>query len=424
MKKRVLASISAVIIIIATISSVSIWAEEDPTIYSYTFTASGSQGQTGICTIEYTISDGEVTITNYIPPDNDYLYSFDIPSHLEGYPVTVIGERAFVGKKISVSIPNTVREIGNSAFASTSMRTLYLPDGIVKIGDNAFAGGRIDENFKYPRDFVIPDSVTEIGSRAFAYCAFYSVKLPDTLTTINSQTFTTHPNFDGIHAVTIPVSVTSIAENAFYTQILEKVYYAGTPSQWNSINGNGYLKYEKKYYNHPAHNFTYFERVEPTCTQDGHKAYYLCNICWQYFTSNHSEESVTNLSNLTLKATDHSFGEWTVVTPATYDEEGVEQRVCANDPSHIETQSIPKLIPPYGEVNGDGEIDSKDVTLLRRYLANYDYDTDSSSVDVYSGADCNGDGEITSKDVTLLRRYLANLDYDTGISTVVLGPQG
>ena len=55
-----------------------------------------------------------------------------------------------------------------------------------------------------------------------------------------------------------------------------------------------------------------------------------------------------------------------------------------------------------GDVNGDGEITSKDVTILRRYLAGgWDVEINEANSDI------NGDGEVTSKDVTLLRRYLA-----------------
>ncbi len=55
-----------------------------------------------------------------------------------------------------------------------------------------------------------------------------------------------------------------------------------------------------------------------------------------------------------------------------------------------------------GDVNGDGEITSKDVTILRRYLAG-GWNVEINEVN----SDINGDGEVTSKDVTLLRRYLA-----------------
>ena len=54
-------------------------------------------------------------------------------------------------------------------------------------------------------------------------------------------------------------------------------------------------------------------------------------------------------------------------------------------------------------------------------MANYDYETGKSKVDIFEGADANGDGEINGKDVIILCNYLANFDYETGKSTVELG---
>ena len=76
----------------------------------------------------------------------------------------------------------------------------------------------------------------------------------------------------------------------------------------------------------------------------------------------------------------------------------------------------------YGDANGDGVVNGKDVLLLRKYMANYNYDTGASNVTVSSGGDANGDGKINGKDVLLMRKYMANYNYDTGTSTIVLGP--
>lgn len=76
-----------------------------------------------------------------------------------------------------------------------------------------------------------------------------------------------------------------------------------------------------------------------------------------------------------------------------------------------------------GDATGDGQINGHDVLLLRKYMANLDYDTGVSSVEVYHGADVNGDGTVNGRDVLLLRKYMEEYDYDTGFSTVVLGPQ-
>jgi hypothetical protein len=56
----------------------------------------------------------------------------------------------------------------------------------------------------------------------------------------------------------------------------------------------------------------------------------------------------------------------------------------------------------YGDVNDDGKIDAKDVTMLRRHLAG------GWKVNINEEkADLNQDDEINAKDVTMLRRFLA-----------------
>ena len=65
-----------------------------------------------------------------------------------------------------------------------------------------------------------------------------------------------------------------------------------------------------------------------------------------------------------------------------------------------------------GDVNGDGTFSSKDLILLRQYLANYDYANGNSSVEVAAGADVNGDGEVNVLDVVRLRYALANDEFD------------
>ena len=77
----------------------------------------------------------------------------------------------------------------------------------------------------------------------------------------------------------------------------------------------------------------------------------------------------------------------------------------------------------YGDVNGDGEIGASDVLMLRKYMANYNYTTETSTVEVEAGADVDGDGKIGASDVLMLRKYMANYNYETGSSPVVLGPK-
>ena len=77
----------------------------------------------------------------------------------------------------------------------------------------------------------------------------------------------------------------------------------------------------------------------------------------------------------------------------------------------------------YGDANGDGTVDGMDVIRLKKYLANYNYETNTSNVEVATGADANGDGILDGLDVIRLKKYLANYNYETGESTIPLGPQ-
>jgi peptidoglycan/xylan/chitin deacetylase (PgdA/CDA1 family) len=73
--------------------------------------------------------------------------------------------------------------------------------------------------------------------------------------------------------------------------------------------------------------------------------------------------------------------------------------------------------PNYGDVDGNGIINSADVTLLRRRVAQGNENNLPSNYN-RANADVNGDGFINATDVTLLRRYVAATDP----STVRLGP--
>ncbi|TYQ14731.1 UNVERIFIED_CONTAM: RHS repeat-associated protein [Acetivibrio alkalicellulosi] len=61
----------------------------------------------------------------------------------------------------------------------------------------------------------------------------------------------------------------------------------------------------------------------------------------------------------------------------------------------------------FGDLNGDGLINSTDIVLLRRYLLEIIKDFPSENGKV--AADLNGDGLINSTDIVLLRRYILNI---------------
>ena len=73
-----------------------------------------------------------------------------------------------------------------------------------------------------------------------------------------------------------------------------------------------------------------------------------------------------------------------------------------------ETPEVPIGKTVYGDANGDGDVNGKDLILLRQSLAGWDVGMDKAA------ADCNGDGDVNGKDLILLRQYLAGWDVELG----------
>jgi len=129
----------------------------------------------------YITNNGTITITGYYgDPD------VTIPATIDGLPVTGIGDSAFSSKQIvSVSIPNSVRTIGDSAFHSCgSLMSVMIPNSVTFIGNHAFASCVNLANL------TIGSSVTTIGDFAFSRCpALSKVILPNTVTNIGANAF-------------------------------------------------------------------------------------------------------------------------------------------------------------------------------------------------------------------------------------------
>ena len=86
----------------------------------------------------------------------------------------------------------------------------------------------------------------------------------------------------------------------------------------------------------------------------------------------------------------------------TKEADGFEIAACARC-SFATNTVLPKITYTLGDINNDGVINAKDVTILRRALAG-GY---GIAVPDAAAADVNKDGTINAKDVTHLRRALA-----------------
>lgn len=145
--------------------------------------------------------------------DVPYKGSISIPSTVtynkQTYKVTsIIGAFSGSPEVTSVSMPNSITEIGVNAFnGCNKLTSIIIPDSVVSIGKNAF------ENCTGLTDITIPNSVKTIDNYAFSGCNnLKSITLSNSTITIGSYAFN---KCAGISTITIPVSVTSIGKGAF-----------------------------------------------------------------------------------------------------------------------------------------------------------------------------------------------------------------
>ena len=142
--------------------------------------------------------------------DNELVTDLMIPE-----TVTEINPYTFCGATclISLSIPNSVTTIGESAFDSCSGFTgsLIIPNSVISIGDWAFLGCS-----GFMGNLTIGNSVTTIGESAFDSCSGFtgSLIIPNSVITIGNFAFFECSGFTG--SLTIPNSVTEIGEWTFF----------------------------------------------------------------------------------------------------------------------------------------------------------------------------------------------------------------
>ncbi len=70
------------------------------------------------------------------------------------------------------------------------------------------------------------------------------------------------------------------------------------------------------------------------------------------------------------EALGHAYGDWQVIKEATCAEAGVEERVCANDPTHVEQREIPALGHAYGDWQVIKEATCAEAGVEERVCAN------------------------------------------------------
>lgn len=142
-----------------------------------------------------------------------------------------IGGGAFKNNKylMNVSLPSTVQEIGAEAFYGTNLSRVYLPSGLVRIGEGAFDCEKIEyvdfdacKNLEEIDDYAfaqcpmeiyltLPAKVKRVGSFAFMKSTIKKLTLNEKLEEVGASAFGTIKNTD----ITLPNSLRSIGTEAF-----------------------------------------------------------------------------------------------------------------------------------------------------------------------------------------------------------------
>ena len=122
--------------------------------------------------------------------------------------------------------------MGFACFAYVGLSAINLPSSLREIGEYSF------ENMSSLKTITIPEGITELRS-VLSYCeALESVTLPESLETIDSNSFGSFRDCPALKSINIPKNVTVIGSNFSFSNCtqLEVVFYGGTREGWLSIN--------------------------------------------------------------------------------------------------------------------------------------------------------------------------------------------
>ena len=233
-----------------------------------------------------------------------------------------------------INLLNGVKEIGAFAFFQAGLNGIQIIDsGVTQLYSSSFAGCPI-ESFSADSDNTICKSIggvlfTKDGTKLTNYpcgrAGAYTI--PDGTTMIDYRAF---QYADKLSSVTIPASVTTIRNYAFFgCSLLTDVYYKGTEAQWNAIamgSNNDSLSSATIHYS-TAPTIT----AQPTSVTaaSGTTATFTVTAAggalsyqWQYYnTSSKTWDNVTNSAYGGLKTA-------TMTVPATTGRNGMQFR-CA-----------------------------------------------------------------------------------------------
>lgn len=171
--------------------------------------------------------------------------------------LTKIGDDAFVNAYSLeyVGFPSTLESIGSWAFQYTSIISAILPDKCTQIGRNAFSNCRFLKNVKLSdalteiddytfdycyelRTFKLPEMLKAIGQDAFRYCSYIAFDFPESLKSIGYCAFQNTNRYGEKAELILPKNVSSIGQWAFTDS---KYTYAEIPVSFYALEYKEYF---------------------------------------------------------------------------------------------------------------------------------------------------------------------------------------
>ena len=154
--------------------------------------------------------DGNATITGY----SGSVSALAIPQTIDGHKVVAIGKGAFKGTcLVNVTIPDTVTEIGYSAFEDCKqLSSVSLSSNLTELGSGAFLNCSSLTSIRIPKSLESAYSGITVDGPFDGCTALKNVELESGMTKIPADLFNGCPGFT---TITIPDTVTVIGSSAF-----------------------------------------------------------------------------------------------------------------------------------------------------------------------------------------------------------------
>ena len=183
----------------------------DSHIHSYT--NSNVCDECGYVSLEYQLADGYYVVTglgNTVASLRKDIHLY-IPDEYKGIQIKEIADFAFSQNAniLSVTIPNSVKVIGQSAFygCKNLVEVIFAADSKLEI-----IGGHAFSSCVELTGITIPQTVKEIGKAALAYCGFTSIVIPESVTKLGERVLA---GCEQLKEVKLPSNLTEIPANAF-----------------------------------------------------------------------------------------------------------------------------------------------------------------------------------------------------------------